>query len=92
MSIRGSYAGAIGIPQFMPSNIISLGVDGDKNGRVDLFNHPDAILSVANYLHRYGWKPGLDKEKAYRVLFYYNHSKYYVNTLLQIAKRLKGQA
>lgn len=91
-SIRGSYAGAIGIPQFMPSNVVTMGVDGDKNGRVNLFTHPDAILSVARYLHRYGWKPGLNGKKAYKVLFYYNRSKYYVDTLLKIAEKLKETA
>ena len=91
-AIKSSYAGAIGIPQFMPSNVITLGVDADKNGRVDLFTHPDAIFSVANYLRRYGWKPGLSEEKAYKVLYYYNHSKYYVNTLLKISKQLKESA
>ncbi len=91
-AIRGSYAGAIGIPQFMPSNILALGVDGDEDGRVDLFTHADAILSVANYLHHYGWKPDLGEKKAYRVLFSYNHSKYYVHTILQIAEKLKEAA
>ena len=75
VAIIGSYAGAIGIPQFMPSNIITLAIDGDKDGRLNLFNHVDAIFSVANYLKRYGWKPGLDHNQAYKVLFYYNHSK-----------------
>lgn len=91
-AILGSYAGAIGIPQFMPSNVVTMGVDGDNDGRVNLFTHPDAILSVAGYLHRYGWRPGLDEKKAYRALFYYNRSKYYVDTLLKIAQALKSAA
>ncbi|MCP4723058.1 MAG: lytic murein transglycosylase, partial [Desulfobacteraceae bacterium] len=47
-SIKGSYAGAMGIPQFMPSNALTLAKDGNNDGRVDLFNHADAISSVAN--------------------------------------------
>ncbi|MGA1846491.1 lytic murein transglycosylase [Deferribacter abyssi] len=55
-SILSSYAGAIGIPQFMPSNIIKYGIDFNKNNKIDIINEiPDAIASVANYLHRFGW-------------------------------------
>lgn len=54
---KGSYAGAIGLPQFLPSKIRSLGVDGDGDGIVDVRgNAEDAIMSVANYLQSYGWK------------------------------------
>ena len=89
-SIYGSYAGAMGIAQFMPSNIMPLGRDGDNDGRVDLFNHADAIASIANYLKHYGWRSGINAKDAYKVVFKYNHSKPYVKTILAIAKRLKG--
>ncbi len=49
-ALRGSYAGALGAAQFMPSNYLKLGVDFDGNGRVDLWSTADAIGSVANYL------------------------------------------
>lgn len=88
--INGSYAGAMGIPQFMPSNIRKFAKDGDGNGSVDLFNHADAIMSVASYLSHYGWKSGITEKKAFKVVYEYNHSKYYVNTILKIAKLLKG--
>lgn len=56
-SITGSYAGAVGYPQFMPSNIAKYGVDYDGNGHVDLRNSaPDAIASIANYLAQQGWQ------------------------------------
>ena len=56
-SIVGSYAGAIGYPQFMPSNIPKLGVDYDGNGHIDLRNSAeDAIGSIANYLAQHGWQ------------------------------------
>ena len=56
-SIIGSYAGAIGFPQFMPSNITKLGVDYDGNGHIDLRNSAvDAIGSIANYLAQHGWQ------------------------------------
>jgi len=88
-SIPGSYAGAMGIPQFMPSNIRTLAKDGDNDGHIDLFNHADAITSVANYLKHYGWHPGIDEKKAHKVLLHYNYSKYYANTLIKISKLLK---
>lgn len=58
-SWRGSYAGASGLPQFMPSSIEKYAVDFDGDGRVDLLGSPtDAIGSVAHYLHAFGWKSG----------------------------------
>ena len=89
-SINGSYAGAMGIAQFMPSNILAYAKDGNQDGRVDLFNHADAITSIASYLKHYGWKPGLSEKAAGKVVYHYNHSKYYVNTVLKISKLLKS--
>lgn len=58
-AVLGSYAGAIGWPQFMPSSIRSWGVDFDGNRKVDLQNSPvDAIGSVAHYLAKHGWRTG----------------------------------
>ncbi|MBT8139955.1 MAG: lytic murein transglycosylase B [Gammaproteobacteria bacterium] len=54
----GSYAGAMGISQFMPSNYRRLAVDGNGDGRIDLHNPVDAIHSVANYLVHHGWQAG----------------------------------
>ena len=88
--IVGSYAGAMGIAQFMPSNALSLAVDGNQDGRIDLFDHSDAIASVANYLKRYGWKQGLDGDAAQKVVMHYNHITYYANTVLKIVELLKA--
>jgi membrane-bound lytic murein transglycosylase B len=58
-ALRGSYAGAIGIPQFMPSSTRRYAVDFDGDGSVDLLrNAGDAIGSVANFLREHGWHPG----------------------------------
>jgi peptidoglycan lytic transglycosylase B len=89
-TIKGSYAGAMGISQFMPSNIAPYGKDGNADGRIDLFVHADAIASIAGYLKNYGWKPGISREEAFKVVYHYNHSKYYVNTILDVADKLKG--
>lgn len=57
---NSSYAGAIGLPQFMPSSIRSFAVDGDGDGRIDLKQSPkDAIASVANFMKKHGWQPGM---------------------------------
>lgn len=59
LNIRASYAGALGIPQFMPSSYRKNAVDFDGDGKIDLMTGAeDAIGSVANYLRQYGWKPG----------------------------------
>ena len=56
---KGSYAGALGEPQFIPSSYRSYAVDFDGNGRKDLWqSDADAIGSVASYLQRHGWKAG----------------------------------
>jgi len=56
---QGSYAGAMGIPQFMPSSFRSYAVDGDGDGHRDLWNDwSDVLSSVGNYLKEHGWKPG----------------------------------
>lgn len=55
----GSYAGAMGFPQFMPSSWRRLAVDYDGDGKIDLINNPvDAIGSIANYFNSNGWKSG----------------------------------
>ena len=59
LSLTGSFAGAVGIPQFMPGSILAHAVDFDEDGKVDLINSTtDAIGSVANFLRNHGWKPG----------------------------------
>lgn len=58
-SYVGSFAGAMGYPQFMPSAWRSFGIDGDGDGKVDLIaSVDDAIFSVGHYLQRHGWTPG----------------------------------
>ena len=90
VSLKGSYAGAMGISQFMPSNALTLARDGNNDGVVNLFEHADAIHSIANYLSHYGWKPDIPRQKQHGILFKYNHSNYYVDTLLKVSDRLKG--
>jgi membrane-bound lytic murein transglycosylase B len=57
---RGSYAGAMGMPQFMPSSLVRWGLDYDGDKNVDLTHSTDDVIgSVANYFKGYGWKPGM---------------------------------
>ncbi|MDR2885095.1 MAG: lytic murein transglycosylase [Deferribacteraceae bacterium] len=57
LSYASSYAGAVGIAQFMPSNLIRYGKDGDRDKHVNIVSsHPDAIMSVANYMKEHGWQ------------------------------------
>ena len=89
VAIVGSYAGALGIAQFMPSNILAYGADGNGDGQINLFDHADAISSIASYLKHYGWRPGITPEKAAKVVYHYNHSNYYVKTILKIVDLLE---
>lgn len=58
-TLKGSWAGAMGQTQFEPSSYLSLGVDGDHDGKVDIWNSDaDALASAANLLSKAGWKPG----------------------------------
>ena len=88
--IPGSFAGAVGVAQFMPTSILAYGKDGNNDGKVDMLNHADSMASIANYLKKHGWRPGQSRKKAEKIIYHYNHSTYYVNTILKISKRLKS--
>lgn len=88
--LPSSIYGAVGLCQFMPSNISPYGADGDGDGRVDLFTPDDAIASLANYLAKHGWKPGLSAEGQHKALMAYNHSTVYANTIMALADLIKS--
>jgi membrane-bound lytic murein transglycosylase B len=57
--LMGSYAGAMGWPQFMPSSVAKYARDGDGDGKIDLWNSlPDICASIANYFEAFGWQTG----------------------------------
>ncbi|MFQ3594602.1 MAG: lytic murein transglycosylase [Sphingomonadaceae bacterium] len=66
--MRGSWAGAMGLPQFLPSSYLAHAVDGDGDGRADIWNSvPDTLASIGNYLKNNGWQAGLGWGFATRV-------------------------
>lgn len=58
LNLRGSFAGAFGLPQFLPGSARRFAVDFDDNGNADLFAPPDAIGSIGNFLAEHGWRRG----------------------------------
>jgi membrane-bound lytic murein transglycosylase B len=90
LDIPGSFYGAIGIAQFMPTQALRYGVDGNQDGVVDLFVLEDALFSMGNYLRANGWQgPMQSQRKQRRVIYNYNHSRIYVNTVMAVADYLK---
>lgn len=86
--IPGSIYGAVGICQFMPSNVELFGIDGDQNGCIDLFSLPDAMFSVASYLEGNGWRGASTDKERYNVIRTYNNDGMYASSVLATFKRL----
>jgi len=87
--VKGSWAGAFGICQFIPSSCLSFAVDGSGDGFIDLYDFKDAAASVANYLKVHGWRSGLDRQAREKVVWSYNHSTLYCQTVVELAHRLR---
>ncbi len=93
LSIMGSFAGAMGPAQFIPSTFRSYGVDGDGDGIASPFNMKDAKASMAHYLKSSGWSENASDEKKRRAVFKYNRSEIYVNTIMMLYEELsKGES
>jgi membrane-bound lytic murein transglycosylase B len=85
-----SIYGAIGVCQFMPSNVLKYAVDGNRDGVVDIFHVDDALYSLGNYLVHHGWKGDMSSAaKIRKALYNYNHSQIYVNTIMAVADDLR---
>jgi len=73
--LKGSWAGATGYPQFMPSAVLRLAVDGDGNGTANIWGSEiDGLASIANYLREAGWKPGVHWGIPVRVPYAFNRN------------------
>jgi len=88
LEVRGSYAGALGMAQFIPSSYLAF-AHRKKNLENWLLSREEAVFSIANYLKSHGWKKNLTLERKKRILWYYNQSEPYVETALQISKQIK---
>lgn len=83
--LYGSWAGAFGWSQFLPSSYVKFAVDANGDGKSNLFHAPDAVFSVGHYLKTAGW--GDDKTHQRRALYAYNNSEDYVSAILALARR-----
>lgn len=91
-TVPGSIYGAVGMCQFMPSNLIPYGADGDDDGVIDLFTVPDAVESLSNYLSKHGWKAGSTRAAQHAVLKTYNRVDIYANTIMALADLIAGRS
>jgi membrane-bound lytic murein transglycosylase B len=82
--LRGSFAGAYGMPQFLPSSYLVWAKSAKKGKSAKLEQPEDAILSVANYLKSNGWRPQ-KKNSHMKALLHYNNSSDYANAILKLA-------
>ena len=90
LEVYGSYAGALGMAQFIPSSYLAYALNQNTFENW-LLSEEAAIFSIGNYLKFHGWKKNLSIEKKKQVLWYYNHSEPYVETILQLAQKIKNR-
>lgn len=88
LCISGSFAGAMGPAQFIPSSFRIFGIDGDNDGLASPFNMVDANFSMGYYLQKYGWQEDASLQQKRKAIWYYNHSDVYVNTVMMISDEL----
>lgn len=85
LAVKGSWAGALGFPQFMPASL-RWAEDGDGDGKIDLFTFSDSIASIGRYLAAHGFAKS--REKA---VWGYNHEDAYVKGVLAFADALRSE-
>lgn len=88
LNILGSSAGAFGIPQFLPTSYLRFGRDGNRDGIISLFSNEDAIWSAANFLAAQGWDSSKPIEQNRDILWKYNKSDPYIDTVIYLAQRV----
>lgn len=89
----GAKHGEIGHTQFLPGNVLTYGVDGNGDGRIDLNNQADALASTANFLRGKGWRPGAgyqEGEPNFAVLKQWNAASVYQQSLAIMGSRIDG--
>ena len=88
LEVKGSWAGALGFPQFMPASL-RWAEDGDGDGKIDLFTFADSIASIGRYLKAHGFGP--TPESQQKAVWGYNHEEAYVKGVLGFAAALKAR-
>ncbi len=90
-SISGSYAGAFGFGQFIPSSFNRFAVDYDGDGIRQAYEWPDVIASIANYLIQNGYPANRlsDQDQVYKSIYAYNHSDNYVKAVIELRNELE---
>lgn len=86
MNLRGSFSGAFGMPQFLPSSYNEYARAIQKKKVPDLYNPADAVYSVGHYLKKHGWKATKNKTHL-KALMKYNNSRDYAEAILKLAER-----
>jgi membrane-bound lytic murein transglycosylase B len=89
LSMKGSSAGAFGLPQFLPSAFLRFGMDGNKDGIVSLHNETDAIWSAANYLASFGYRRTIPTQEKRSIIWRYNKSPSYIDAVLHLSERIR---
>ncbi len=88
LEIYGSVAGAMGMPQFIPPSYIAYAVK--KSSFKEWFSDVEsAIMSIGNFLKSHGWQRGLPRAQQKKLLWHYNRSDLYGETVLHIAEKLR---
>ncbi|MBC8323577.1 MAG: lytic murein transglycosylase [Candidatus Marinimicrobia bacterium] len=90
-SVFGSYAGAFGYGQFIPSSFNNFAIDFDEDGVRQAYEWPDVMASIANYLLKNGYPKNdySNSEKVYKSVYAYNHSDNYVKAVLALRDEIK---
>ncbi len=88
LEVYGSHAGAMGIAQFIPSSYLNYALS-QKSFEDWLLSREEAIFSIGNYLGSHGWKKSLSVQKKKQILWYYNRSEPYVETVLKVSQKIK---
>jgi lytic murein transglycosylase len=90
---KGAKHGELGHTQFLPGNALRYGIDGNGDGRVDLYNQTDAMASTANFLRKKGWKPGQGYQQGqpnYAVIKQWNAATVYQQAIAIMGARIDG--
>jgi len=94
--IGGSYAGAFGYGQFIPSSFTQYSVDFNENGVREPYSWPDVLGSIANYLRMNGYKKDSNDYKKggdiYKSIYAYNHADNYVMAVLELTERIRERS